>query len=283
MNSVSISQSKKQRPLKYQQRQLLFEGWVFYGGFNMSQKFNGDYYGGKAAVRIAPLKGGKTYVGVEYLLAQYKFNLLDTSTKGGGDGTIGEGALSFQWLRWSDTKMTNTRINLGTRHISEGESYINSNNQKYEKVEDHWLWYPEVIYEKLSTTSLFNKFVIGSRWEQKLSSSIKAQHTDSLGTVVDSTAVPQNKRTFQVYTEFGPSIPIDNQWMITVVAHVGYTYKSHEHQNIWPVGGVVSLSRLNSEIARVAVIPEFSAAFNDPKFEACVSVDALGLVRIITQ
>lgn len=280
MESSAQAQFKK---LKFPYKDFIYEGSVFGGNFNAPSEYKGSYYGGKVAVRIAnPTKKSnldrKFFFGGEVLYVPYRFDLLDSSTKGGGKGHITEAGLSFQWFRFKETSLKNTKFNAGGKYITQRLAY-ETGNTKYETVQSNWLLYMEFLYDVVKTTGIINKVMLGSRYEYPFENfSFQSQKTVNGVTIQDLDGQPTNRKMFQAWLEFGPIIPLDREWSISTLLHAEYKHKSDRQQDIFSVGGVLGVNNEGWEIFRIGVVPEFSKA-PKPTMVAYISGDFLNICR----
>lgn len=281
-NLASTVHAQPQR-LKFPYKNMLYEGVVFTGKFEMKDSFKGDYTGGKVAVRFSTTgemrKEKQFFLGVDLTHVPYNFNLLDSSVdNGNGKGHITEFGLSNQWFRFKSTSIKDVLWGIGMKFWTERLSY-ESGSTEYERTQTNWLIYSSLDYKIIKTTGLINRIGLGARVEIPAGSpKFEARQVDSRGIVTSDIAQPVKRREYRGWTEFGPIFPLGNYWTLTTLLHLEYKWREQDKRNYFPVGGILIIGESNADIFRLEVIPEFSKD-PDPLFRGHLSIDVLNLGR----
>ncbi len=215
-------------------RNNVVETTISISGFG-NKFFQGNYLSTLVSIHQKPeLK--KIFLGIEgFALKSGSFIndkiLIGNSNKGivaGCGPTIGLLASTGNFL-------IDTRMNFGVIHISQSSELILPDlfgYLKFSQIQNDWLVYMESTSELIRNSNIFNRLLLGIRYEYPLESIAQAS--------INSTEIkisPSNRKNLQIWLELGiHSININNSWRVGGNIYCGYKYASQHQLDLNQIG-----------------------------------------------
>ena len=235
-------------------RNNIVEATVAVSGFG-NKLFQGNILNSKLSIH-QKITLNKVFFGVEGFGSKSGSYVNDKILVSNSNKSIVAGiGLTTGLLKSTKDILIDTRINFGISHISQTSDLILPDlfgYLKFNQIQNDWLSYLESTWELIRNSNIFNRLLLGIRYEYPLES---IAHASVNGSEIQIS--PNNRKNLQLWLELGiHCINITNYWRIGGSVYSGYKHVSQNKLNLYQIGFLVIIDNKYGKIVELGYTQE---------------------------